>query len=85
MKESKQDLRDEIKKLKTESVKRDENQKLLFTKKELQDFIKKEIEENLIVEVKEHDSYQYGGGYKTSKSIGVFWGDTSVYESTSFE
>jgi len=40
-----------------------DNQKLTFTKKELQDFIKKEVVDNLIVEVKEGDSYQYGGGY----------------------
>lgn len=83
--ESKDDLRKQIETLKKESIKNEENTKLIFTKKELQDFIKEEIINNLVVEVKEGESYQYGGGYKDNKTIGVFWGDLKVYESTSFE
>jgi len=81
MKISKKDLIGKVSELEKEL----ENQKLTFTKKELQEFIKKEVLENLIVEVKEGDSYQYGGGYKPYKEIGVFWGDEQVYTSTSFE
>jgi len=79
--ETKQDLKDKIKKLEQEL----DNQKISFTKKELQEFIKKEVIDNLVVEVKEGESYQYGGGYKPHKTVGVFWGEEQVYESTSFE
>jgi len=81
MKTSKQDLLDKVSELEKEL----ENQKLTFTKKELQEFIKKEVVDNLIVEVKEGESYQYSGGYKAHKEIGVFWGDEQVYTSTTFE
>jgi len=81
MKTSKKDLAEKVAKLEEEL----DNQKLTFTKKELQDFIKKEVVDNLIVEVKEGESYQYGGGYKSYKEIGVFWGDEPVYTSMSFE
>ena len=81
MKTSKKDLVEKVAKLEEELDK----QKLTFTKKELQEFIKKEVIDNLIVEVKEGDSYQYGGGYKAYKEIGVFWGNEQVYTSTSFE
>ena len=83
--ETKQELRDKVSKLKKEVKEKEDNAILSFTKTELKEFIKKEILANLIVEVKEGDSYQYGGGYKATKTVGVFWGDEQVYESTSFE
>ena len=85
MEETKKDLRDEITKLKKEGKEKDEKAILSFTKTELKDFIKKEVLGNLTVEVKEGEIYQYGGGYKPHKVIGVFWGDEQVYESISFE
>jgi len=81
-KQSKPVLRDRIKELEKEI---EDNTKLIFTKKELQEFIKKEVEANLRVEIKESDSYQYGGGYKSSKSIETSWGESDIYESGSFD
>jgi len=79
--ETKDDLRARIKELEAEL----DNQKIAFTKKELQEFIAQEVKSKLEVEVKEHESYQYGGGYKTLKSIGTFYAGDMIYESTSFE
>lgn len=81
MKTSKQDLIDKVSELEKELG----NQKISFTKKELQEFIKKEVIDNIKVEVREDESYQYGGGYKPYKEIGVFWGDDLIHTSTSFE
>jgi len=82
---SKQDLKDRIKCLEKEANERDEKAVLTFTKKELQEFIKKEISLNLIVEVNEGDSYQYGGGYKGYKEIKVSYDGEEVYTSSSWE
>jgi type IV secretory pathway VirB9-like protein len=84
-KPSKKELENKIKELEKELDKSKEDQKIVFTKKELQDFIKEEVKENLSVEVKEKENYQYGGGYKTMKTVEVFWDGNKVYESSSFE
>jgi len=84
-KPSKKELEDKIKNLEKDLEKEKEDQKIIFTRTELQEFIAEAVKENLIVEVKEKESYQYGGGYKTMKTVGVFWGSQKVYESSSFE
>jgi len=83
--ETKQDLRNEIKKLKEEAKNKEDQTLLIFTKKELQEFIKKEVQDNLVVEVNAGESYKYGGGYQAYKTINVFWNGVEVSESTSFE
>ena len=75
---TKAELKKEIEELK----KRQEERPIHFSKKELQAFIKKEVEDNLRVEINESiGSY----GSPDTKSIETSWGDTDVYESCSFE
>ena len=42
------------------------------------------IKENLTIEINEHDSYQYGGGYKKEISVKLFFDGEEISESCSF-
>ncbi len=75
---TKQDLRDEIKLLK-EVI---ENTQVTFSKKELEEFITKNILANLSIGV---NNLSYSGSGETTKEIFVSWQNIIVDTSVSFE